>query len=97
MRTIEEIEEILRPHRRELHDRFKVKEIGIFGSFVKGVQKETSDLDLLVDFEQTPSLFELIRLERYLSEQLGLKVDLVMKKGLKPRIGKQILKEVVYV
>lgn len=97
MRSLKEIEEILRSHRMELHDKFNVKEIGVFGSFVRGEQRETSDLDVLVDFEQAPSLFELIRLERYLSEQLGLKVDLVMKKGLKPRIGKQILKEVVYV
>ncbi|MGD0954027.1 MAG: nucleotidyltransferase family protein [Methanotrichaceae archaeon] len=80
-----------------LRERFKVKEIGIFGSFVRGEQKETSDLDIRVDFEGRVGLFEIVRLERFLSETLGEKVDPVMKNSLKPRIGKHILREVVYV
>jgi len=55
---------------------------------VRGEQKETSDLDILVDFEGRVGLFEIVRLERFLSETLGEKVDLVMKNSLKPRIGK---------
>ena len=56
-----------------------------------------SDVDILVDFEEPPSLFEFMDLEEYLSKLLGLKIDLVSKGALKPRIGKRILEEVVYI
>ena len=82
---------------RKLREKFKVKEIGIFGSYVRGEAKETSDVDILVEFDETPSLFEFIELETYLSELLGVKVDLVMKRALKPHIKQHILREVVYV
>ncbi|OPY48745.1 MAG: Nucleotidyltransferase domain protein [Methanosaeta sp. PtaU1.Bin060] len=97
MSDLQEIEARLKENKNVLDEKYNVKEIGIFGSFVRGEQKETSDLDILVEFKGRVSLFEVIRLERYLSELLGEKVDLVMKKSLKPRIGKHILKEVVYV
>jgi len=97
MKTLEEIEKILREHKGELREKFKVKEIGIFGSYVRGEAKETSDVDILVEFDETPSLFEFIELETYLSELLGVKVDLVMKRALKPHIKQHILREVVYV
>ena len=97
MRNLHDIEANLKENKDLLSERFNVKEIGIFGSFVRGEQKETSDLDILVEFEGGVSLFEIVRLERFLSELLGEKVDLVMKNSLKPRIGKHILREVVYV
>jgi len=97
MRNLQDIEAKLKENKDHLNERFNVKEIGIFGSFVRGEQKETSDLDILVEFEGRVSLFEIVRLERFLSELLGEKVDLVMKNSLKPRIGKHILREVVYV
>ncbi|MDH7606653.1 MAG: nucleotidyltransferase family protein [Candidatus Bathyarchaeota archaeon] len=97
MRSLEEIKNILARHREELRQKFKVKEIGIFGSFVRGEQRKRSDIDLLVEFEKPPSLFEFMDLEDYLSKLLGLKVDLVTSNALKPRIGEQILREVVYV
>ncbi|MEM2169145.1 MAG: nucleotidyltransferase family protein, partial [Candidatus Bathyarchaeia archaeon] len=55
-----------------------------------------SDIDILVEFEEPPSLFEFMDLEDYLSKLLGLKVDLVTREALKPRIGERILREVVY-
>jgi uncharacterized protein len=97
MRKLQDIEAKLKKNKDLLNKRFNVKEIGIFGSFVRGEQKDTSDLDILVEFEGRVSLFEIVRLERFLSELLGEKVDLVMKNSLKPRIGKHILREVVYV
>jgi hypothetical protein len=97
MRDLQDIEARLKENKDLLRERFKVKEIGIFGSFVRGEQKGTSDLDILVDFEGRIGLFEIVRLERFLSETLGEKVDLVMKNSLKPRIGKHILREVVYI
>jgi uncharacterized protein len=77
--------------------RFKVDTIGVFGSYVRGEQKKKSDLDVLVEFSETPSLFEFVELEDFLSQKLGIKVDLVMKNSLKPRIRDGILKEAVYV
>jgi len=62
-------------------------------SSVRGEQRKRSDLDVLVEFDRVPSLFEFIRLERYLSELLKIKVDLVMKSALKPAIGRHILEE----
>jgi len=87
----------LKQHLPILAERYKVKYLGVFGSYIRNEQKRTSDLDLLVEFYETPSLFQYIRFERYLSELLGVKVDLVMKDALKPAIGKHILKEVVQV
>lgn len=78
-----------------LRKRYHVRSLGVFGSYVRGTQKRDSDLDLLVEFSQEPSLFEFIELENRLSVLLGIKVDLVMKDTLKPMIGRQILKEVV--
>jgi predicted nucleotidyltransferase len=95
--TRRKIENILRKHKQELKKRFKLKEIGIFGSFVRDEQKKRSDIDILVEFEKPIGLFEFMDLEEYLMKILGAKVDLVSKKALKPRIGKHILQEVVYI
>lgn len=70
--------------------------MGIFGSYVRGEQRPDSDLDVLVNYQEVPSLIEFIRLEDYLSQLTGIEVDLVMADGLKPRIGERILQEVVY-
>jgi hypothetical protein len=64
---------------------------------VRGEQESESDLDILVEFEKDPSFFDYIRLEDYLSDILGVKVDLVMKSALEPAIGKHIFDEVVAV
>ncbi len=97
MKRLDEIEAILQKHKKELEQKFKVKEIGIFGSYVRGEAKETSDVDILVDFYEVPSLLKFIELEEYLEEILGVKVDLVMKSALKPRIAEIVLREVVYI
>ena len=95
MKTLSEIQEILKREKDTLRERYKVKEIGIFGSFVRGEQTSTSDVDVLVEFEEAPSLIKFVELENYLSDVLGVRVDLVEKKSLKPHIGKRILQEVV--
>jgi hypothetical protein len=97
MKAFEEIRKTLASHKSELQKRYKVKEIGIFGSYVKNEQKKTSDIDILVEFKETPTLIKFINLENYLSDLLGIKVDLVMKRALKPNIGKVILEEVAYI
>ena len=96
MRTLEEIMYIINQHNSEIMRKYNVKQIGIFGSYIHSKQKKKSDVDLLIEFSKTPSLFRFIELENYLTEILGVKVDLVMKSALKPAIGKRILDEVVY-
>ena len=97
MKNIEQIKKKLEELKPELKDQFKVKSIGIFGSYVRGEEGRGSDLDILVDFEEKAnlSLLDFIRLENYLSEKLGVKVDLVERETLKPRIGKHILGELI--
>jgi len=95
--TIDKIIKILKEHERELKEKYGVKSIGVFGSYVRGEQKQTSDLDILVEFEKPIDFFEFLELEEYLESLLGIKVDLVLKKTLKPGIAKAVLKEVVYV
>ena len=98
MKTLEEIERILREHREELRRKFKVKEIGIFGSYVRGEAKETSDVDILVDFYE-PIGWEIVDLKEYLESLLGVKVDLVTKDGVmrKPKLWKYIREELIHV
>ena len=85
----------LRQHQRSLVERYHVDSLGVFGSYVRNEQHDGSDLDVLVTFTQTPSLFTLVALQDELQDLLGTPVDIVLKSSLKPRIGQQILREVV--
>ncbi|MBW2248725.1 MAG: nucleotidyltransferase family protein [Deltaproteobacteria bacterium] len=78
-----------------LSEQYQVKSLGMFGSYVRHEQSTSSDLDLLVAFNEMPGLLKFIELENYLTDLLGIKVDLVMQENLKPRIGKRIQREVV--
>lgn len=95
MKTLAEIKEILIRHREDLKERYEVKEIGIFGSYVKGEQKETSDVDILVEFEKPVSLLQIVSLENHLSDILKIKVDVVPKKNIRKELKEFILKETV--
>lgn len=97
MLEISEIKERIKNELEYLREEYKVIEIGIFGSYVRREMEKNSDLDILVTVDLSIDLLAFIDLEQYLSEKLGMKVDLVMKDALKPHIGKQILKEVIYV
>jgi predicted nucleotidyltransferase len=97
MREVESIKRVLLQHKAELNEKFKVKTIGVFGSYIRGEQKRSSDVDVLVEFEVPVGLFEFMKLENYLSDLLGVKVDLVSKKTLKPHIGEHILQEVIMI
>lgn len=90
-----ELMTLLRAQLPELRERYGVRTLAIFGSYVRGEARERSDLDLLVEFEQVPSLFKFIDLEQYLTQLVGVKVDLVMKDTLKPAIGHRILSQSV--
>jgi predicted nucleotidyltransferase len=95
MGTASHYRSILRRQLPTLNERFHVASLGLFGSYVHGSQRQNSDLDVLVSFSEMPSLFRLIELENYLSDLLGIKVDLVLKDSLKPRIEERVGREVV--
>jgi len=94
-RSLEKILEILRQQIPMLAERYNVETLEVFGSYVRSEQKKDSDLDILVTFKEAPSLLTFIAIENYLSDLLGVKVDLVMKDSLKPKIGQQILREAI--
>ena len=95
--NLAQLTQILHQQFALLVDQYQVESLGVFGSYVRDEQSSNSDLDLLVTFHEPPSLLRFIELENYLSDLLGVKVDLVMKDALKPRIGERILNEVVTV
>ena len=74
----------LSSHRQELEERFGVSSLSVFGSMARGEAGPESDVDILVDFRETPGLAEYMRLKFWLEEQLRRPVDLVMEKALKP-------------
>lgn len=75
--------------------RYHVASLALFGSYVRGDQNRGSDLDVLVTFSRIPGLLKFVELENTLSDELGVKVDLVMPEALKPEIGRRISAEAV--
>lgn len=91
----EQIRQTLQQHLPELTERYGVSSLGLFGSYARNEQNPDSDVDLLVEIDNPNlTLFEFVELRRYLSELLGIEVDLVEKATLKPAIGARILQEV---
>ena len=94
----ERLDDLLRRLRADLPRLAKdygVRSLELFGSSVRGEAGAESDVDILVEFESTPTLFRFIDLECELSELLQARVDLVMKDALKPTIGERILADAV--
>ena len=89
------IRAVLRQHLPELQRQYHIRALWLFGSHARGEQRRRSDIDVLVEFSETPSLLELARLQRELSLLLGKRVDLALKDALKPHIGKRILEEAI--
>lgn len=82
-----------------LHDKFYIKNLGLFGSYVRGENSETSDIDILIEYEENSpfSLFTLISLEDFLTKLFNIKIDVVNKKSIKPALKDYILNEVIFV
>jgi hypothetical protein len=97
VRSIDEAVAVLREHRAEVVRKYRVREVGIFGSFVRGEQKDRSDIDILVSFSGIPDVFDYLELEDYLKRLLHRKVDLVRKEAIRPELKKRILGEAIYV
>ena len=94
---LNEIKEKLKNIQPELHEKYGVSKIGVFGSFSRGEEAKDSDIDILVDFDKDIDIFEYIDLRDFLSEYLSRKVDLVTRDAIKPLIKDNIMKEIVYI
>ena len=93
--SLDQIMQNLRVHLPQLREEYNIRYVWLFGSFVRGKQHRRSDLDVLVEFEETPTLPKFISLEHRLREITGIKVDLVSIRALRGEIGERILREKV--
>ena len=87
--------DLLRSHAGDIKARFAVKRIGLFGSYARGEQKASSDIDILVEFEK-PTFRNFMGLSFYLEDLFGREVDLVTVKGLHSRIRPYVEKDVIW-
>ena len=90
------IKKFLTSEKQRLQREYHVNEIGVFGSFARGTQKKTSDIDILVSFNASIGGLQFIALKQELSEKLGREVHISAREYLKPHIGKEIEREVVF-
>ncbi len=86
---------ILRDNWPAFSSQYRIRTLGVFGSYARGTQRPESDLDVLVTFDDPPGLLTYIEIEDRLAALLGVDVDLVMQDALKPGVGQRIMREVV--
>lgn len=96
MAKLEQIKAILEANKPRLKAQYDLLSIGIFGSYTRNEQSEGSDIDIVVEFKESPGI-QFIDLAEELEQLLGCKVDLVSRKGIKPRYWNAISEEIVYV
>jgi uncharacterized protein len=92
-----QILDILHSLQEDLHARFGVKSLSLYGSAARDQATEASDIDLLVEFDRPTGFFGLIELQEHLEKILGRKVDLGTPGSLKPRIRDRVLAEAIHV
>lgn len=97
MKTLTEIKTLLHAHAEELRRRFKVEKLFIYGSYARGEQTDRSDVDILVEYCEPVSLFDVVDTELYLTDVLGVKVDLVIKRSVHWAIRDKVEREAVAV
>jgi len=79
----------------EIRQQFRAEIVGVFGSYARRTAKRRSDIDLLVRFLEGASLFDLVALGDFLEDRLGIRVDIVSERALRPELRERILNEVV--
>ena len=97
MKSLEEIVGIIKDLKKEIEQKYRTKIVGIFGSFIRGEQKETSDVDILVRFHENATLFDFMRLSIFLQEKLGIDVDIVPQDTIREELKEIIMREVINV
>ena len=96
MKSRDEVLKILTSQKSSLLEAYQITRLGIFSSYARCQQTDDSDIDVLVEYENAPTLYKIIELRDYLSELFSVKVDVVTKNGLKERIRERVLAEVIY-
>ncbi len=97
MKNLEEIKAILAQVKSLVQEKYHISELGIFGDYVQGEVKENSQVNILIDYTEPPSLLDLVEMEYYLSDLLKVKADVISKNGLKGKRKERIMSEVIYV
>lgn len=95
--TREQILDFLRQHKQEMHDRFGVVKIGLFGSYARGEAREDSDVDIAVELEGDRLFRKFFALEFFLKESLQKEIDLGIESTLKSIVRDRVIKEIHYV
>ncbi|MGM0366150.1 MAG: nucleotidyltransferase family protein [Actinomycetota bacterium] len=86
---------VLKDIKEQVKKEFKAEIIGVFGSSSRGEQKKSSDIDILVEFSEGATLFDLVGLGYFLEEKLNRKVDVVSRRAIRAELKDNILREVV--
>lgn len=97
MKDLKQIRSVLSKQKQELRRKYNIKEIGIFGSYARGEQKKSSDIDILVKFNRNASLFDLVGAGDFLEEKLKMRVDIVSEGGIRQELKSNILGEVMMI
>ena len=95
--TLDTVLAMLAAHRDEIRRRFGVRELAVFGSFARNQAGADSDVDILVEFADTPDFDRYMDLKFFLEDLLGRRVDLVIRHALKPRVRPRVEREAVWV
>jgi predicted nucleotidyltransferase len=98
MTNKDQILSFISQNKNMLLEKFHITKIGLFGSYARGEQKDSSDIDLLVEFEEnTQDLFDLkLQLKEFFRNKFGIETDICREKYIKPRLKRTILKETLY-
>ena len=96
MQNTKEILDTIRQSKQHLTSMFKLREVGVFGSVIRGEQRDGSDIDVLVDLDAKADLLDLIGIGQYLEERLHARVDVVPRAALRQEFRDQVLREVRY-
>lgn len=91
-----EIASKLKAEKNYLFEKYKVTKLGVFGSFARGEEKPDSDIDILIEFSETPGMRMFFNTEEYLEKILNRKIDLVRENALRPELKDIIMSEVIY-
>lgn len=97
MKNFKAIKNAILIYKTELREKYGVKEIGVFGSYARDEQKKKSDVDIVVELEEPVSLLKLVGLENFLSEIVGIKVDVIPRIDIRHELKDRILKEAIYI
>ncbi len=97
MKSKEEIIENLKSAKTDLMENCNINEIGIFGSYSRNEQTESSDIDILVEFSKNIGLIQLMQIENYIKNLVGENADVVIKSDIRPELKDEILKETIFI